>query len=165
MKFPFDIPKFDEKPGEDPKNHIMTYHLWHSLNSLMEDSIRLRLFQKTLNRTVTKWYIKLSHHSFNKFNTLAMEFLTYFQLPIRYDIGTIFLTSLRQSTSTHISNHIHEWRRMWRLIKALILDQLLTDWFTKSLLPPIARDVSMGGAITKEKEIPCAQYLDLVYSQ
>jgi hypothetical protein len=35
------------------------------------------------------------------------------------------------------------------LIKATIPDQLLAEWFTKSLLPPNAR----------------AQYLDLVYSQ
>jgi len=35
----------------------------------------------------------------------------------------------------------------------------------KSLLPPIARDVSMGGVITEDQEISRAQYLDLVYSQ
>jgi hypothetical protein len=51
------------------------------------------------------------------------------------------------------------------LIKAVILDQLLADWFTKSLFPPIAKDVAMGGAFTKEKVIILAQYLDLVYSQ
>ena len=94
-----------------------------------------------------------------------MAFLTHFQLPIRYETGTDLLISLRQSTSTHISDHIHEWRRRRRLIKAPIPDQILTDWFTKSLLPPIARDVAMGGAITEERAIARAQYLDLVYSQ
>jgi hypothetical protein len=44
-KLPSDIPKFDGKAGEDPKNHVMTFHLWCSSNSLMDDSIRLRLFQ------------------------------------------------------------------------------------------------------------------------
>ena len=44
------------------------------------------------------------------------------------------------------------------------MDQLLADWFTKSLLPPIAQDVAMGGAITKEQAISRAQYLELVYS-
>ena len=88
-------------------------------------------------------------------------FLTHFQLPIRYEMGTDILTSLRQNTSTHISDHIHEWRR---LIKAPFPDQLLADWFTKSLLPPIARDVAMGGAVTKEHTISWDQYLDLVYS-
>ena len=38
------IPKFDGKQGEDPKNHVMTFHLWCSSNSLMDDSIRLHLF-------------------------------------------------------------------------------------------------------------------------
>ena len=28
--------------------------------------------------------------------------------------------------------------------------QLLADWFKKSLLPPIARDVDMGGVVTEE---------------
>jgi len=51
------------------------------------------------------------------------------------------------------------------LIKDGIPDQLLADWFTKSLLPHIARDVAMGGTVTKEQDISCAQYLDLVYSQ
>ena len=44
-------------------------------------------------------------------------------------------------------------RRRGRLIKAPIPDQLLADWFTKYLLPPIARDVSMGGSVTEEQAI------------
>ena len=51
------------------------------------------------------------------------------------------------------------------MIKAVILDIILVEWFTKSLLPSIARDVTMGGAVTKEQAIAQAQYLDLVYSQ
>jgi hypothetical protein len=51
------------------------------------------------------------------------------------------------------------------MIKAIIFDILLAEWFTKSLLPPIARDVTMGGTITEEETIARAQYLDLVYSQ
>ena len=80
-------------------------------------------------------------------------------------MGTDLLTSLSQNTSTHISDHIHEWRRQRRLIKAPIPDQLLADWFTKSLLPPISRDVAMGSATTKEQATSRAQYLDLIYSQ
>jgi hypothetical protein len=41
----------------------------------------------------------------------------------------------------------------------------LAEWFTKSLLPLIARDVTRGGAVTEEQAIARAQYLDLVYSQ
>ena len=92
-------------------------------------------------------------------------FLTHFQLPIHYEMGTDILTSLWQNTSTHISDHIHEWRRRRRIINPPILDQLLDDWFTKSLLPPIAQDVVMGGVVTEEQAISQAQYLDLVYSQ
>ena len=100
-----------------------------------------------------KWYIELSQHLFVYFGSLETVFLTHFQLLIHYEMGIDILTSLQQKTSTHIFNHIHEWRRLRRLIKAPILDQLLADWFTKSLLPPIARDVAMGGVITKEKAI------------
>ena len=44
-KLPSTIPKFEGRVGEDPNNHVMTFHLWCSSNSLMDDSIRLRLFQ------------------------------------------------------------------------------------------------------------------------
>jgi hypothetical protein len=149
-KLPSDIPKFDGNPGEDPNNHVMTFHLWCSSNSLMDDSIRFRLFQRTLTSSTTKWYIELPHASFHDFNSLAMSFLKHFQLPIRYEMGTELLTSLHQTNSVHISDHIHEWRRRRRMIKAVIPDLLLVEWFTKSLLPPIARDVAMGGAVTEE---------------
>ena len=42
---------------------------------------------------------------------------------------------------------------------------MLANWFTKSLLPPIARNVAMDDSITEEKAISRDQYLDLVYSQ
>jgi hypothetical protein len=38
-KLPSDIPKFDGKVGEDPNNHVMTFHLWCPSNSLMDDSV------------------------------------------------------------------------------------------------------------------------------
>jgi len=43
-KLPSDIPKFNGNMGEDPSNHVMTFHLWFSSNTLNDDSIRLRLF-------------------------------------------------------------------------------------------------------------------------
>ena len=94
VKLPSDVPKFDSKPGEDPKNHVMTFHLWCSSNSLMECSIRLWLFHRTLTGVAAKWYIELPQHSFWDFNALAMAFLMHFQLPIQYEIGTDLLTSL-----------------------------------------------------------------------
>jgi hypothetical protein len=110
-KLPSDIPKFDRKSGEDPNNHVMTFHLWCSSKSLMDDSIHLRLFQRTLTSSSTKWYIELPRASFHNFKSLAMSFLTHFQIPIRYETSTELLTSLRQTISVHISDHIHEWRR------------------------------------------------------
>ena len=32
-KLPSDIPKFEGKPGEDPSEHVTTFHLWCSSNS------------------------------------------------------------------------------------------------------------------------------------
>jgi hypothetical protein len=75
------------------------------------------------------------------------------------------LTSLKQNKATHISNHIHEWRWQRRLIKLELLDQLLAEWFTKLFVNDIGHDISMGGVVTEEQAISCAQYLDLVYSQ
>jgi hypothetical protein len=164
-KLPSDIPKFDGKPGEDPNNHVMTFHLWCSSNSLMDDSIRLRLFQRTLTGSAAKWYIELPRGFFTDFNTLAMAFLTHYQLPIRYEMGTKILSSFKQTKATHISDHIHEWRRRRRLIKLELPDQLLAEWFTKSFVNDIARDIAMGGVVTEEQAISRAQYLDLVYSQ
>ena len=120
------------------KNMSWKFHLCCSSNSLMDDSICLRLFHLTLTDTAAKWYIELPQHLFVDFSSLETIFLTHFQLPICYEMGTDLLTSLCQNTSMHILNHIHEWRRQRWLIKAPILDQILADWFTKSLLPPIA---------------------------
>jgi hypothetical protein len=46
-----------------------------------------------------------------------------------------------------------------------IPDQLLDEWFTKYILPPIYRDITMGGVVSEEESIAQAQYLDLVYSE
>jgi hypothetical protein len=77
-KLPSNIQKFDGKAGEDPNNHVMTFHLWCSSNSLMDDSIRLHLFQWTLTGSAAKWYIELPWGFFSDFNTLAMAFLTHY---------------------------------------------------------------------------------------
>jgi hypothetical protein len=116
----------------------------------MDDSIRLYLFQRTLTGSAAKWYIELPRGLFNDFSKLAMDLLTHYQLPIRYEIGTEILSSFKQSSSTHISNHIHEWRMRRCLIKFPLPDKLLAKRFTKSLIGPIARDVAMGGVVTKK---------------
>jgi hypothetical protein len=42
---------------------------------------------------------------------------------------------------------------------------LLAEWFTKSFVNEIGKEIAMGGVVTEEKAISRAQYLDLVYSQ
>ena len=51
------------------------------------------------------------------------------------------------------------------MVKTFVPDQLLVEWFIKSLLPSITKDVAKGGIITKEKFIAHEQYLDLIYTQ
>jgi hypothetical protein len=93
-KLPSDIPKFDGNLKEDPYTHIMIYHLWCSSNSLMDDSLRLNIFYRSLNGSAAKWYIELKYGSFKSINDLETTFLTHYQFPIMYDIGTDLLTSL-----------------------------------------------------------------------
>lgn len=100
-----------------------------------------------------KWYIELPQSTFHDFNSLAMAFLTHFQLPVHYETDTYFLASLKQDTATHISNIIHKWRRRRRLIKFEIADQFFTKRFNKSFVAPIARDIAIGGCMTEEKSI------------
>jgi hypothetical protein len=84
-KLPSDIPKFEGKPGEDPANHVMTFHLWCSSNNIMDNSIHLRLFQINLTGSSTKWYVDEQSGSHVIFESLAMTFLYFFQLPVHHD--------------------------------------------------------------------------------
>jgi len=77
-KIPGDYPKFNGKSGEDPQVHVITYHLWCSSNSWLDDSIRLHLFHRTLTGSAEKWYIELTHGTSQDFNSLAMAFPTHF---------------------------------------------------------------------------------------
>ena len=62
----------------------MTFHLWFSSNRIVDDWIRLILFQCTLTGAAAKWYIELPQAKYPYFNSLAFMFLQYFQLPVRY---------------------------------------------------------------------------------
>ena len=92
VKIPIDIPMFDGKTGEDPANHITTYHLWCVSNSFLDDSIKLWLFPRTLTGSAAKLFTELPDASFFDFQSLAITFLTHFQLPIWYKTGTELLT-------------------------------------------------------------------------
>jgi len=77
-KLPSDIPKFEWKTSEDRGDHVITFHLWCSSNSLIDDSIRLRLFQCTLIGNVAKWYIEFPRGTFTFFSNMANIFLNHF---------------------------------------------------------------------------------------
>jgi len=74
------------------------------------------------------------------------------------------LVNFQQDTATHISDHILEFRRRKRLIKAEISLGFLLEWFLKSLQPEISKDVSLFGVYMEEQAIFRAQQLELIYS-
>jgi hypothetical protein len=135
MKLPSGIPKFEAKPNEDPGDHVTTFHIFCSSNSLKYDSVQLRLFQRTLIGSAAKWYIELDRSRYSSFGELAMAFLNHFQLPVRYDVGTELLANFEQTTMDHISDHIREWRCRKSLIKVPVPPAFLLEWFLKSLVP------------------------------
>ena len=135
----------------------MTFHLWCSSNNIVDDSIRLRLFQCTLIGVVAKRYIELPQAKYPDFNSLGFMFLQYFQLPVRYDEGVEILLSYHQSTVTHIIDHIHEWQRCCSLCKIQLDDRIFLDWFLKTLLLPIAKDITSERPQSKEEDILKAQ--------
>jgi hypothetical protein len=160
-----DIPKFEAKPNEDPGDHVTTFHLWCSSNSLKDDSVQLRLFQRTLIGSVAKWYIELDRSRYSFFGELAMAFLNHFQLLVRYDAGTELLANFEQTPADHISDHIQEWRRRKSLIKVPVPPAFLLEWFLKSLVPQLSKDVATSGVFSEEEAIMRAQQFELIYSQ
>jgi hypothetical protein len=164
-KLPSDIPKFEAKPNEDPGDHVTTFHLWCSSNSLKDDSVQLRLFQRTLIGSAAKWYIELDRSRYSFFGELAMAFLNHFQLPVRYDVGTELLANFEQTSADHISDHIREWRRRKILIKVPVPPAFLLEWFLKSLVPQLSKDVATSGVFSEEEAIMRAQQFELIYSQ
>jgi hypothetical protein len=162
---PSNIPKFKGKNGEDPGDHITTFHLWCSLNSLNDNSIRLRMFQCTLTGVSMKWYIELPRGAYRTFSQMVLVFLNHFQLSVRYDVELELMSTLRQDKATHISDHIQEWRRWKRLIKTYIPTEFLLEWFLNSLQPPISKDIATSRVTSREEAIFKAQQLDLIYAQ
>ena len=152
-KFPSDIPKFEGKPGEDPRDHVTTFHLRCSSNSLLDDSIHLHLFQRTLIRGVMKWYIEIDRSRYSYFGDFAMVLLNHFQLPVRYDVGTELLANFEQTKADHISDHILEWRHWKSLIKVRVPPDFLLEWFLKSLVPQLSKDIATSRVFSEEEVI------------
>ena len=108
-KLPSYIPKFKGKTREYPGAYVTTCHLWCSSNSQNDDTVRLRMFQRTLISILAKWHIKFPFAAFDHFWDLAEVFLNHFQLPIWYDADTDLLSNFSKDKATHISDHIQEW--------------------------------------------------------
>lgn len=106
-KLLLDIPKFKGKVAEDPTNDVMSFHLWSSSNSIIVDSVCLCLFQRTLIGPTVKWHVDEPARTYSTFEGLTKTFLSLFQLSVGHDIGLELLTEIRQTTSTHIVDHIH----------------------------------------------------------
>jgi len=165
MKFPSDIPNFKGKPNKDPSDHVTTFHLWCSSNSLRDEPIQLCLFQRTLIGSATKWYIELDHSRYSNFGELEMVFLNHFQLPMRYDADTKLLVNFEKTKADHIFDHIREWQHWKSLIKVPVPLAFLLEWFLKSLVPHLSKDVATSGVFLDEEAIMRYQQLELIYSQ
>jgi len=107
-KLPSNIPKLEGKPKEDPGDHVTTFDLWCSSNSLRDDSVQLCFFQRTLIGSVVKWYNELDRSIYSTFGELTMVFLNHFQLLVRYDADTELLANFEHMKVVHISDHIRE---------------------------------------------------------
>jgi hypothetical protein len=99
------------------------------------------------------------------FESLAKAFLSFFQLPVHHEIGLELISEFKQTTAIHIVDHIHEWRQRHSLCKEKTTKEKRLDWFLKSLVPVISKDVASTFTQSKEKDIIKAQQFDLIYAQ
>jgi hypothetical protein len=98
------------------------------------------------------------------FESLAKAFLTFFQLPIRHDNGLELLSEFKQTSSMHISDHIHEWCPRCILCKTEATPQQCLNWFLKSLVSLLTKDVATTFPQSEEEAISKAQQFKFIYS-
>lgn len=142
-KIPSDILKFEEKATEGPVNHVMSFHLQCSYNRIIEESVWLCLFQRTLTGLVAKFYVDALSKTYTIFEGLSNVFPSFFQLPITHDTCLEILIGIHQTKTTHIYDHIHECRWHHPIFKIDVGPKFLLNWFLKSLLSSISKDVTM----------------------
>jgi hypothetical protein len=131
----------------------------------MDELHPIKVISCTLTSPSTKWYVDEKSGSHVTFKSLAKTFLTFFQLPILHDNGLELLSEFKKTSTTHISNHIHEWRRRCSLCKAETTKQQCLDWFLRSLVPLLTKDVASTFPQTEEASISKSQQYDLIYAQ
>lgn len=164
-KLPLDIPKSEGRQGEDPRIHVMNFHLWFSSKNIIDDTVHLRLFQHNLIGPTTKWYIGETSGSHAIFDCLAMDFITFFQLLICQNLGFELLTHFKKITTTHISYLTHEWLKQRILYKAHIEEKLLLNLFLRSLISEISKDVASSYPKNDGEVIYKARQFELIYMQ
>jgi hypothetical protein len=112
-----------------------------------------------------KWYVDEKSGSHVTFESLAKAFFSFFQLPVCHDIRLEILSEFKQTTVIHITNHIHEWHRRHSLCKAETTKEKRLDWFLKSLVSVISKDVASTFPQSEEEAIKKDQQFDLIYAQ
>jgi hypothetical protein len=112
-----------------------------------------------------KWYIELDRSRYSSFGELAMAFNNHFYLPVRYDADTELLANFEHTTADHILDHIREWRRRKSVIKVPVPPAFLLEWFLKSLVTQLSKDVATSGVFFEEDAIMRTQQFELIYSQ
>jgi hypothetical protein len=113
----------------------------------------------------SKWYVNEKLGSHVTFESLAKAFLSFFQLPIRRDTGLEILSKFKKTIVIHVVDHIHEWRRRRSLCKAETTKEQRLNWFLKSLVIFIVKDVAYTFPRSKEESIIKEQQFDLIYAQ
>ena len=97
---------------------------------------------------------------------LSTTFLSYFQLPLHYDIGTKALASFHKTFATHLSDHVQEWHRRRSMCRAPeFKDRVYMDWFIRLVLAPITNDVTSHFSQSEEETLQIALKFDLIYAQ
>jgi hypothetical protein len=79
--------------------------------------------------------------------------MSFFQPPVHHDIDLELLLEFKKTTSIHIDNHIHEWCWCRSLCKAKTTKEQRLDWFLKSLVSVIAKDVAPTFPRSEEETI------------
>jgi hypothetical protein len=93
-----------------------------------------------------------------------MVLLNHLKLPVRYDVGTELLANFEKTKADHIYDHIRDWWHRNSLIKVNFPPSFFLEWFLKSLVPYVSKDIATSRLFLEEEEIMRAQQLEQIYS-
>jgi hypothetical protein len=98
------------------------------------------------------------------FESLAKALLLFFQLPVHHDTVLELLSKFKQTTAIHRSDHIHEWHRCCSLCKEETTKEQHLDWFLKSLVFVVSKEVASTFPQSEEEAINNAKQFNLIYA-